>query len=336
MSRNLLHALPFVLVSLIAMLPIVCAANTYKVTPRVIDKEVKQRDIFSETITITNNMSRKINLYALVNEVDLGEGGDISSFSPRSVSDNTTTPTSWIQITRSRIELMPGKTKEIPVEFKVHPQAESGVYHVFIGFGEGTNQDIAKKQVKEGSAPGVIVTLSVDQEKMEFLKLGQFIVDRFVTKPDNEAITYTLNNPGTADLVPKGEIIFYDARGTEVAAVPVNPDNHSLAPGQETSYTLSAPTEKMFGKYKAFLSVDYGTENLASVYDTAFFVVVPWQKLIIIFGALMFVTILLTVLIHRRMVGDDEYHHDGAEDLPLFVRNSVSDDKDHDINLKQQ
>ena len=332
MKCNVVYKIVFCFLLLI---PVVSFAQGYKVTPRVIDKEVEQRDIFSETISITNNMNRKINLYALVNEVDLGDGGDISSFSPRSVSDNTRTPTSWIQITRSRIELMPGKSKDIPIEFKIHPNAESGVYHVFIGFGEGTNQDIAKKQVKEGSAPGVIVTLSVDQKKTEFLKLGQFVVDRFVTKPENEAISYTLNNPGSADLVPKGEIIFYDSRGTEISAVPVNPDNHSLAPGQETSYTLSAPTEKMFGKYKAFLSVDYGEQNLASVYDTAYFIVAPWQKLLIIFGALMFFTILLTVLIHRRMVGDDEHHHDSVADLPLFVRNSVSDDQEHDINLKR-
>ena len=323
----------------VLLLPLISFASGYKVTPRVIDKEVSQRDIFTETITITNNESHKINIYASVNEVDVDDGGDIASFSPASVSDNTETVTSWIAITRGRIELMPGKTKKIPVEFKIHPQAKPGVYHAFIGFGEGRNKPIAEKQIKNETAPGVVVTLSVGQEKTEFLKLARFVIDRFVTKPDNSAITYTLTNPGSADVVPSGEIIFYDGRGDEVDAVPVNPDGQSLAPGQETSYSLAAPTDNMLGKYKAFLSVDYGTEQRASVYDTAYFYVVPWQKLLIVFGILFFVTLVLTLVLHSRMKhedDDDEYHHDGSAELPLFIRNAVSEDQEHDINLKQQ
>lgn len=310
------------LICFILLVPFVGFAEGYKVTPRVMNYEVKQRDIFTETITVTNNTDHKLNLYAAVNEVNLDEGGDIVAFTPRSVADNTTTPTSWINFTRGRIELMPGKSKEVPIEFQVHPEAAAGVYYVFIGFGAAHNQPLAHKQVAEGSAPGVMVTLSVDQKQTEFLKLGQFVIDRFVTEPENNAITYKLNNPGSAELVPKGEIIFYDSRGTEVAAVPVNPDNQALAPGQESEYTMSAPTDNLFGKYKAFLSVDYGSQQLASVYDTAFFYVVPWQKLLLVFSGVMFIAILLTVLLHRRYShdDDDDFYHDEHHNLPVFVR----------------
>lgn len=309
------------------------ASYDYKITPRVIDKEVKQRDIFSETITVTNNEHHKLNLYASVNEVNIDEGGDIVGFTPPSMSDNTNTVTSWIAIKRGRIELSPGQTKEIPVEFKIHPEAESGVYHAFIGFGAANNKPTAEKQIINGTAPGVVVTLSVNQETTEFLKLSHFIIDRFVTETDNNAITYTLDNPGTANIVPKGEIIFYNGRGEEVDSVSVNPDSESLTPGQEATYTINAPTEGMFGKYKAFLSVDYGTAQLASVYDTTYFYVVPWQKLLILFATVLIFAILLTILLHRRYASDSLYD-DGSEDVPFYIRNSVSDDKEHDINLK--
>lgn len=310
---------------------LVFADNNYRVTPRVIDREVMPRDIFTETVTITNNKSHQIHVYPSVNRVDIDDGGDIAAFTPPSVSDNSITPTSWIAITRSRVSVQPGQSKEVPVHFKIHPQAVPGVYHVFIGFGHGNNQPTAEKMARNGQAPGIVVTLSVDQKQTEFLKLGKFIVDRFVTKPENSGITYTLENPGSAEVTPKGEIIFSNTKGEEVAAVTINPDQESLTPGQKTTYTIDAPSDGMFGKYKAFLSVDYGTEQLASVYDTAFFYVIPWQKLLIIFIILLVLAIALTLIIHNKL---HKGEYDGSDEIPLYVKDGVSDDKEHDINLK--
>lgn len=315
--------------------PLAADANTYKVTPLIIDREVEARDIFSETITITNNKNHKIRVYPSVNEVAVDEGGDITSFVPPSMADGAKTVTSWLSISRAKQEVNPGETITIPLHVKVHPEAEPGVYHAVIGFGSGSNRPSAEAQVKNGQAPKVIVTLKVDQDQTEFLKLDRFMVDRFVTGPENDAVHYTLNNPGEAPIVPTGEVIFYNSRGEEVAAVPVNPNKDSLAPGQETTYSTAAPTDDMFGKYKAFLTVDYGTEQVASVYDTVFFYVMPWQKLLIVFSVLLIFAVGLTVFLHRRYGADDEYEDD-ADHVPMFVRETASEDKDHDINLKQK
>lgn len=317
----------------ILLIPGVVDARGYKVTPRVIDKEVKQRDIFTETITITNNNNYTLNIYATVNAVSVDEGGDIVDFTAPSVSDGTVTPTSWIELKRSRISIPAGGTREVPLGIKIHPKAEAGVYHVLLGFGSGINRPEAERQVKQGTAPTIMLTLSVEQNKTEFLKLSRFLIDRFVTKPENSAITYTLSNPGTADVVPTGEIIFSNSRGEEVATIAVNPNKELLTPGQETTFSTAAPTDDMLGKYKAFLTVDYGTEQLASVYDTAFFYVVPWQKLLIIFLILLIVTTVATVLLHRRMnAGYEEVDH---EEVPLFLSDTQSEEHEHDINLRK-
>ncbi|MFT5036572.1 MAG: hypothetical protein ACI9VM_000134 [Candidatus Azotimanducaceae bacterium] len=328
------HYLPvFALTIILVFLPHSASAQGYKVTPRIIDKEVKQRDIFTETISITNERSHQVHLYPSVNAVAVDEGGDISAFTPPSMSDNTQTVTSWLSISRGRLTVGPGKTVEIPVYVKIHPRAEAGVYHVFIGFGTGRNSPEAQKQVASGQAPGVIVTLSVDQKKTEFLKLNKFIVDRFVTSPENSAITYTLSNPGSAAVVPSGEIIISNGRGEEVAAVLVNPNSETLAPGQETTYVIPAPTEDLMGKYKAFLSVDYGSTQLASVYDTAFFYVLPWQKIVILFVVVLVIAVVLTLSWHRR---NNAYEYeDDHDELPLHIKEDTSEDQDHDINLKQ-
>lgn len=314
-------------------LPCFLYADTYKVTPRIIDRDVKQRDIFTETITITNSKQHAINVYPSVNEVSVTDTEDIINFTAPSVSDNKTTATSWLSISRARITIASGQSVDIPLNIKIHPEAESGVYHVFVGFGTGSNRPEAEAQVANGEAPGVIITLSVDQEKNEFLKLDQFTIDTFVTDSDNNAVTYTLRNPGSAEVSPTGEIIFSNSRGEEVAAIPVNPDADVLIPGQEVTYSASVPVSGTPGKYKAFLSVDYGTNQRASVYDTEFFYVLPWKKILLIFATLLLFALLFTVLLLHKF-GRYEHEHD-ADEVPMFIRESQSEEKEHDINLKK-
>ncbi len=308
----------------------------HRVTPKVIDKEVKPRDIFTETIKIENLAGHKLDIFPTVNAVSVDGGGDIVDFTAPSVSDGTVTITNWIEFPRNNVELLPGETKELPLTIKIHPEAKAGVYHAFIGFGAGTNATEANQLVLNGAAPGIVVTLSVDQDRSEFLKLGKFIIDKFVTSPDNSAISYTLTNPGEAPVTPTGEIIISDSKGQEVSSVPINPASESLPPGAETTYQATVPTEGHLGKYKALLTVDYGTEQIASVYDTAFFYIVPWQQLLMLFVGILVVAIILTIIIHRRYRddGDDDDEH-GAAYVPLRIREQLSPDKDHDINLKK-
>lgn len=323
----------------LALFPVITNAQAikFKVTPRVIDREVEPRDIFTETISIQNNAGHKVQAFASVNAVNVDEGGDIVDFTPRSQSDNTVTVTSWLAITRAGIEMNDGETVDIPLNIKIHPQAEPGIYHAFIGFGTGRNQDEAISQIKRGIAPGVIVTIKVSQNQVEFLKLNNFVIDRLVITPDNEAVKYRLTNPGSAAVVPRGEIIISNGRGDEVGSVVINPDKETLGPNQEKEYKATVPTKGLLGKYKAFLSVDYGTEQVASVYDTVFFYILPWKQLLIAFAVVSFVLVIITIILHRRFsIADTDEDEIDADYVPLFVRSGSSEEKEHDINLKSE
>ena len=134
--------------------------------------------------------------------------------------------------------------------------------------------------------------------------------------------------------MPQGEIIFYDSNGKEVASVAANPDNLTLAPGEQTEMKATVPIQGLIGKYKGFLNVNYGTAQAASVYDTAFFYVLPWQKLLLIFISVVVAALLLTLYLYRKygMNDDDD---DDVYHLQFKFKDGPSDDKDHDINLKQ-
>lgn len=302
-------------------------------SPLIIDETVEPRDSFEQTITLRNDTAVPVRLFASVNEITLDEGGAIKTFVPASVSDGSVSITSWIAIDRRRIELPPGASTTIPVSVRLNPNAQPGLYHAFIGFGSGTNRDEAEAKVMGGSAVGVIMRINISDTRTELLRLARFTVDRLVTRQDDSSITYAVTNPGDLPLTPEGEVILYNARGEEVAAVPLNTEKRMVAPGETVNFSAPITPKGMFGKYKAFLSLEYGAGQKASVHDTAFFYAAPIPYLIGLFGAI-FVLCLSVVFWWRRSLvpyGDDD-SHDGH--VALYVRpGAVRNDHEHDITL---
>lgn len=310
----------------------VSAVPSFTASPLVIDIDAEARDILTHEITIKNTGSAPLTVYPTVNNISLDEGGTIQEFLPPVESDRTASLSSWIEISRAGIKLPRGESKTIPITIRINPNPIPGEYHAFIGFGFGRNRDEAEQLVRIGRAPGTVVTVAIKDNRSELLKLSRFIVDRFITSGKNESAVYTINNPGDKELVPTGEIIFYNNRGAEVASLVVNPERESIAPGAQKEFNAEVPANGLFGKYKAFLSVEYGSQ-LASVQDTAFFYVFPMTTIFIILGVILVLVSIGAIIVHRRYI--DEAVVDDSVQLPLHIRETHSDAKDHDIDLKQ-
>lgn len=322
--------LPILLVAIFLVAPFSSAeaAPQYTVTPRLIDETLEARDIVNHTITVTNNDSGPVRVFAVVNEIDLDAGGEIQRFVPPSMSDRTQSITSWIRIPRSQKEINPGETIELPLTIQLPPEVQPGEYHAFIGLGWGTNQVVAKRTVENGTAPGVILSISVDKNEEAYVRLGGFQVQRFIGGGEGE-LSYELINPSKLPVVPRGEVIFYDARGMEIASIPVNTDGSVVPPGERMTFNDIIPASDLLGRYKAFLTVEFGESQVASVQDTEFFYSMPWYIMLLIIGGLLLAVLLIAVWLYRH-----EYDEEDADDVPLFVRNVHDrDDQEHDIRL---
>lgn len=311
-------------------------AATYSVSPLLIDLDLEKRDIIYKEITITNKDSRQVRIFPSVNEVNLDANGAIEAFvQPSMEEDRSTAITTWIQVPRKRIEVKPGESVTVPVEIKVHPDVKAGDYHAIIGFGNGSNQPEAHEKVMNGTAPATVVSITVDEVQNQFLRLSSFNVKRFVSDDPTNAIAYSLENPGDDPVVPGGEIIFYNNNGNEVASTPVNPEQLTVEPGKTVDLVTGVPDELGLGKYKAFLSVEFGEHLTASVHDTAFFYVMPLKQLLMIFGAVLALALIIALFVHRRYAGVEEYD-DHIVDVPMFIRSERSEGKDHDIDLSKK
>lgn len=305
--------------------------EAYTVSPLVLDIEVEKRELQVRDITITNH-DGNTRIYPTVNEISVDESGEIKAFEYATNEDRLDSITSWIEIGRGRLQLAPNEVKVIPLTIRINPNAKAGLYHAFVGFPNAGNKEEAIERSMSGRAPGVIVRIAIGQERTEFLRLEGFTVTRFVTDPTSDSISYTVTNPGQAEIVPGGEVIFYNNRGTEITSVPINADRLEVQPEETIEFSADVPDELKVGKYKAFLSLEYGSEQLASLNDTIFFYVMPIPVLIAIFLGLLAFAVLLTVLLFRRAVPVEP---DDAHDVSLYIRQGVSQAQDHDIDLKQ-
>lgn len=307
-------------------------ASAYTISPMVIDIDVTKRDLMTRDITISNVGGGPARIYPTVNEISVDENGEIKAFEQAVTVDRTDTVTSWLEISRGRITLAPDETKVVPLTIRINPNAKAGEYHAFIGFPSAADKTEANQKSMAGNAPGTIVRFSIGKDRTEFLKLNRFSIDRFVTDLAKPVLAYDITNSGQSELVPRGEVIFYDTRGNEVGAVPINPEASQIEPSDLKAFTSALPEDLKAGKYKAFMSLEYGTEQLASLTDTTFFYVMPLSTMLMIFGGVLIFALLLTVFIYRRM--SIPVHHDGTEDVFFYYREGTSEAKDHDIDLK--
>jgi len=325
----------FIFIGLILFFPSTpVQAVDYAVSPLLIEHDIAPRDMFKETIKISNTTSRPLRLYPTVNAITLGDEGDIKTFVPASMSGTATSVTSWIAVTRAVQEIAPGESIKIAVTIKISPDAVAGNYYAFVGFAEGDNRDQAEALVEKGLAPGVVVGFKLEEKRNEYLRLKHFVIPRFVLIGRSAEVTYDIENVGSVALIPGGEIIFYNSSGLEVTSLPVNFDDYSIAPATTKTFTSPIPELGLIGRRKAFINIEYGISERANVYDTVYFNVIPIALVLSLFFATLGISVILTIMIHKRKLRPNGV--DTEEEVPVYIRTGQQgNNKDHDINLKK-
>ena len=305
----------------------------YTVSPVMIDYTLEARDTVSREITITNSSDRLKRVYATVNAINIDSDGEIVPYEPPSTQNRHTNPTSWVAITRGRVELPAQDTYTVPLSLSIPAQVEPGTYHLYIGFSEGRNRPTAEEAIWSSLPPGVIVRIEIVQNEPSYLTLSGVTVDRLIYTNDS-LLEFSLKNPGSTAQIPFGEIIFYDRRGNEVWSTPVNPDGISVGSGEEKFFYAPLP-DASFGRYRAVLNVRYGQGQVANLQDTLFYTKLPIMQMILLFFFLLLLTIAVSYLIHRRYNTSIAYSY--TSEGPIYVHNrsgEISFKKVHDINLK--
>ncbi len=266
------------------------------VTPVVIDEKGKIRDILNETLTLTNTGVGTLTLFPSINDVNDANGQQPFAYA-QNASGLTASLSNWTELSRGVIDLAPGETKTVPFVITISPNAIPNTYHANITFTQGTTREEADANPPLAT---VEVNLEVDADIHEAMQLVKFSSDNVVFTGDDVLFNYALQNIGNQNLAPTGQIDIYDRNGEEVASVDVNKEGNSISPDQTAQLASVWSGASGFGKFKALLTVNYGSQQ-ASVQDTVFFWVIPWKQLLIGFFVTMVAVVILGLYFNRWM-----------------------------------
>ena len=261
------------------------AIEGLSVSPAIIDKQVKARDVLEYSLILKNETKRKFILYPLVYDISILNGQ--KKIVDPSLLDKSVSPTRWIRIQRSRIELLPYSQKSVPLKIEVNLEAKSGNYHALIIFAQGASKPEAEKNAKKFNFPQTLINLEVVKNIIEKVEIQRFYTDKnFYIKP-SVRFYLDLANIGNQEILPRISLIVYNGRGKEVAFLKARKVSN-LLPGVKRTFTENWDFKKALGKYKAQVLVEYGNNFQKELNDVVYFWIFPWQFLALVFGGIIF------------------------------------------------
>jgi hypothetical protein len=269
----------------------------FSVSPVVANEKVKPRDIIKKELVLTNNTQQRIDLYITVENIDPTDG--TQAFVAPGSSDLSTSLANWVEITRGMIKLGPGESRKVPYLIHVNLAAQPGSYFARIGITKG-----AARAYTEGLTDDAALILNVEvlDDAHERLSLGGFTSDSSVVLGESIGFSYLLENVGNRQIEPRGSIRIFNRRGEEVGSVPLNASGEEITPENKRQLAAAWSASGRFGKYKAFLDLEYGESQVASVQDTLYFWVFPWKEILAALVGVLVLGVFGTFIIHMRTV----------------------------------
>jgi hypothetical protein len=302
----------------VAVMASVARADDLVVSPAVIDGHGAPNDILNYTLVVTNTTGNQKNVYASVYELT---PSGTEPFSDPSDADRTSLLADWISVSRASMTFAPGASETIPVTIQVNPYAAAGNYHAVIAFVEGNTRPEAEEHLQ--GAPQALVDMAVASNLVASLRVDDFAPAKGFYAGFPVSFDYTIENNGTVSSTPSGEVRFYDRLGRELGSVDANPDGLSIVPGGKQSFAASWAKGGGFGQYTAILDVSYGgVENRLE--NTALVWVLPWEKLLFIFGSLLILVIAAALWLHRAY---EKRHHRRRLAIERLIARSKAENK---------
>ncbi len=297
---------------------VIAAENKLVISPQIIDGTAKAREIINYEIKLSNTGSTTLGLYAIVKELNIGDGTATSS--DLESLDKKTSLTRWMKIKRGVIDIAPGQEIIIPLDIEVNMNALPGLYHASIIFSPGSSQAQALARSISEKQPEFLVNIKVEDDIIEKAQIIQFKTDKNIFLKWPAGFLTEIRNLGNHDIAPVGSIMIYDRKGQEVETLIINEEEKKLTPETNIKYVNSWNGNSSFGKYKAILNFEYGADSKRDLHDVLYFWVLP-MNLIILVGSLFLLIFIIFLYLLVKIIRPKENSgqpRDGTINLKEF------------------
>ncbi len=267
------------------------------VTPPLINVNLSPGQEIAMEVTIVNNNSQSLKVY--IEAVDFQDKGNGIEFlrDQGALGDPNAENmylSKWITLSKDEVEIGPYKAEKIPYVISVPQGANPGGHYAALLIGPG-----APDKKEEGSVVKVtskissLILAKVEGQVDERGSIREFVpVKRFSDKADT-GFNVRFENLGNIHLRPQGVIKVYDVFGKQKGGdIEFNykKDYGNVLPGGDREWKDIAWRDDDFiliGRYKAELVVSFGDKIKQTDNRYAFFWVINWKPLIVIFIVLV-------------------------------------------------
>lgn len=281
------RALSFALVAALTFPLTVGAAEslTVSVTPPLFQLSMGAGEYWASTLKVVNTNAYDVDYYTtVVNFEPAGERGS-SSFKP--VADDfgsehdRGTLASWIKVTTEPIPVPAGQSVDVPFTVQVPNDAPPGGHYAAILVGtQPPNVTGTGPQVSVASYVSTLFFVKLRGDVIEEGRIRQFSSERDLYDTTDVTFNVRFENTGTVHVRPVGDIRVFNMWGKERGVIPINQGTTfgNVLPKSIRRYDFKwsgefSPFE--IGRYKAVLTLGYGSDVVRTTSAVTYFWVVP-------------------------------------------------------------
>lgn len=297
------HATPIIIsLSIFALVVslFVPAANTLAVQSPQQEQSGQALEIAPPVLNLTADPGQTLKAQISLRDVSSGAllvTGEVNDFTasgedgtPKIITDegepNPYSMKSWVA-PLPKLLLEPRQIENLPVTIRVPADAAPGGYYAVVRF-TATPPELEGTGVSLSASLGALILLRVSGDVKEDLAIEQFEVTtsgklstgRPKTVFETTPLTFVqrIKNNGNIHEQPTGQVTITDMFGKKIAAVNVNLPPRNILPQTIRKFEQKLDKsvlgdKKLFGKYTATLTINYGEKKQTVTSQTTFWVI---------------------------------------------------------------
>ncbi len=310
-----LHTLALVVVLLFPV-----STHALTISPSRIETSGDPGQTITKKILLVNETNESETLYpSFTNFEAQGESGTPVFVEPK---DDLGT---WMSISGEALTLRGGESKEIVLTISIPSDATPGGHFAAVFW--GTTPPSQSGAVSVGSKTGMLVLLSVSGEVQESMGLVDFGTrgGQWLYRMLPVGFQYRFSNQGGDRVKPVGTITVRSILGWRVAKIDANPVEGNVLPNTtrkflpEWSKGSSVEEKKQYealpysfgralkqewnnfavGIFRAQLKTEFGTEDQRVTSKSVYFIVFPWELLLVLIPGIFIVFVILRFFLRR-------------------------------------
>ncbi len=273
---------------------------TISVTPTLFDMVAERGQTWQSKLKVVNVNPFDLPVYVeVVNFSPQGEGGDGRFTSISETEQDGTTVAEWFTVPKDVIIVPREQTFEIPFSIRVPETAAPGGHFAAILVGtrppEGTSGDT---KIQTAQMVTSLFFTRVAGEVVEAGTIREFTTEESVYDLPEVTFSLRFENKGNVHLQPQGDIRIENMWGEERGVIPINQHSNfgNVLPESIRKFNFSWKGEWSIadiGRYKAVVTLGYGSDQRQFSTVTTYFWVIPLKLLLsIVFGIIVCISIL--------------------------------------------